>query len=296
MSSRGDWVRVGAATRGLERIEAFFHGHAFDPHRHDTYALGVTLSGVQSFDYRGARRDSTAGHAIILHPDEVHNGRSGVEAGFRYRMLYLEPRRVREALGARARNLPFVPEGVSSDARLVSAIGRALTDLDRTPCAFEADDIVLSLADALEALDPSQRRGAAGRIDHEAVARVQRFLDDRIECGVQSAQIEAVSGLDRFSLARHFRLSLGTSPYNYLVMRRLDRARAMLASGAALAEIAAACGFADQSHMTRQFKRAYGVTPGRWRGLRQAAPMSGAGLPGAVQRGMNGQGPRIDLS
>lgn len=261
---------MGAAAPGLERIEAFFHGHAFDPHRHDTYALGVTLSGVQSFDYRGSRRDSLAGHAIVLHPDEVHNGRAGVDAGFRYRMLYLEPRLVRAALGG-GRSLPFVPAGVSGDPRLVRAVSRALADLDGAPCGLEIDDIVLSLAEILRALDPSQRHVAAARTDHQAAERARLFLDAHLKRGVQSSQIEAVSGLDRFTLARHFRASFGTSPYNYLVMRRLDRARAMLGAGAELAEIASACGFADQSHMTRQFKRAYGVTPGRWRRLRLGA-------------------------
>jgi AraC-like DNA-binding protein len=55
-----------------------------------------------------------------------------------------------------------------------------------------------------------------------------------------------------------------TSPYRYLLMRRLDRARHLMRSGVSLAEAAAASGFADQSHMSRQFKKAYGVSPGRW--------------------------------
>ena len=55
-----------------------------------------------------------------------------------------------------------------------------------------------------------------------------------------------------------------TSPYRYQVMRRLDRARRLLQNGASLAEAAAISGFADQSHMTRQFKKAYGIAPGRW--------------------------------
>jgi AraC-like DNA-binding protein len=47
-------------------------------------------------------------------------------------------------------------------------------------------------------------------------------------------------------------------------MRRLDRARALIRGGAALVEVALSCGFADQSHMTRNFKKAYGISPGRW--------------------------------
>ncbi|TIW84422.1 MAG: AraC family transcriptional regulator, partial [Mesorhizobium sp.] len=66
---------------GMERIEARFHGSAFDPHRHDTYAIGVTLRGVQTFRYRGAARLSLPGQVIVLHPDELHDGGAGTEEG-----------------------------------------------------------------------------------------------------------------------------------------------------------------------------------------------------------------------
>ncbi|SFI12013.1 AraC-type DNA-binding protein [Bosea sp. OK403] len=265
--SHGDWLRAGPGSDGIERIEAFFSGHAYDPHRHDTYALGLTLSGVQSFDYRGCRQDSRAGNAIVLHPDEIHNGRAGVESGFRYRMLYLEPRLLREALGEEARALPFISAAVSSDPRLVRAIARGLQAIEAPLAVDEAEDIVLGLAEALLALDPSAARPVGSRHAQAASERVRRFLDAHLERVVTSGELEAVAGLDRFALARHFRASFGTSPYNYLVMRRLDRARAMLRSGLEIADVAAGCGFADQSHLTRQFRRAFGVTPGRWRNL-----------------------------
>src|SRR5882757_5701537 len=88
-SCSSDWLRMGADSAGLTRIEAFFHGHAYDPHQHDTYAIGITLAGVQSFAYRGARADSLAGDVILLHPDEPHDGHAGAESGFRYRMAYV---------------------------------------------------------------------------------------------------------------------------------------------------------------------------------------------------------------
>ncbi len=80
---------------------------------------------------------------------------------------------------------------------------------------------------------------------------------------VSSDDLEVLSGLDRFSLARQFRALCGTSPHRYLTMRGLDLARSLISTGVPLAEVAAA-GFADQSHLNRQFKKAFGMTPGGW--------------------------------
>ncbi|HKY94782.1 MAG TPA: helix-turn-helix domain-containing protein, partial [Kiloniellales bacterium] len=82
-----------------------------------------------------------------------------------------------------------------------------------------------------------------------------------------SVALERETGLDRFALARQFRRAWGTSPHRYLVLRRLERARAAIGAGESLAAAATLAGFADQAHLTRQFKRAYGLTPGRWRAL-----------------------------
>ena len=256
---------------GLERIEAFFLGHAYDPHRHDTYAIGYTLGGVQTFDYRGARADSLPGNVLVIHPDEVHDGRAGAETGFRYRMLYIEPRLIRDALGSRAKSLPFVRAAVLANSRLMSALRSVLDELDRQLEPLESDQGILAIAEALLALDPSARRWPSSATCGVSVERARQFLEENLERTVASEELEAVTGLDRYLLARHFRARLGTSPYRYLTMRRLDRVRRLIREGHPLADAAAASGFADQSHMTRQFKRAYGLSPGRWRALNLAA-------------------------
>ena len=267
----GDWIRIAPAQSGFERLEAFFAGHGYDPHRHDTYAIGLTLEGVQSFDYRGATAHSRPRQAIILHPDERHDGRAGTAAGFRYRMAYIEPRLIRAAL-AEAAPLPFAREPVTADARLIAAIAPALDDLDSPLEDLHRDQIVFDVATGLAALDRSAGRAAIGATCRRAIETARAFLDANVEHGVRSEQLEAVTGLSRFVLTRHFRAGLGTSPYRYLVMRRLDRARRLMLSGVPLAEVAAGSGFADQSHMTRHFKGTYGVSPGRWLRITTSRP------------------------
>ena len=262
--ARGDWIRHAPAQDGIERLEAFFQGHAYDPHRHDTYALGYTMSGIQSFTYRGARADSRQGDVMILHPDETHDGRAGIEKGFRYRMAYIEPRLVANALGGKTNALPFVDSPVCSEPHLLYALRQALGDLDRSLEPLECDKIIAAIADTLLTLDGSMSVRQSTATSARSVDLARGFLHENFLRTVASEELEAVTGLDRYALARHFRIRLGTSPYRYLTMRRLDRAKSAIGAGHSLAEAAIMSGFADQSHMTRQFKRAFGLTPGYW--------------------------------
>ncbi|TPK89144.1 AraC family transcriptional regulator [Mesorhizobium sp. B2-4-17] len=254
---------------GMERIEARFHGSAFDPHRHNTYAIGVTLQGVQTFRYRGAVRLSLPGQIIVLHPDELHDGGAGTEDGLRYRMLYLEPSLMLDCLGGLS--LPFVRDAVVRDdafcATLLSALGPLRQELDE-----------LFVADFLSQLMRSLSRHAGqpakpmARTAWRAAALARDYLTENATRPVTSGELEAVTGLDRYALSRHFRAAFSTSPHRFLVMRRLQRARRMIAAGEPLAQIAVEAGFTDQSHFNRQFKKAFGMTPGRWSSLIREGP------------------------
>lgn len=205
---------------------------------------------------------------LVIHPDERHNGRAGDRDGFVYRMLYLAPRLVRAALGGRARGLPFVRTAMLDHPRLLRVLRPVFDDLDRGLEPLALDHAVLGIADSLLALDPGARGGApVAATCASAVERAREFLHAHFDRPVSSAQLEAVSGLDRYTLARQFRRQLGTSPYRYLTLRRVDHARARIVGGDSLTDAALASGFADQSHLTRHFHRAFGVPPGRWRVL-----------------------------
>ncbi|MER8613630.1 AraC family transcriptional regulator [Mesorhizobium sp. M0220] len=251
-------------TAGMERIEARFHGNAFDLHRHDTYAIGVTLYGVQSFRYRGATHQSLPGQIIILHPDEMHDGGAGTEDGLRYRMLYLEPSLMLDCLGGGS--LPFVGNAVVTDrdlrATLLSALGPLNQELDELFVVDFMTQLMQSLA---------RHAGRPGKpvakTAWRAASLARDYLEENVARIVRSDELEAITGLDRYALSRHFRATFSTSPHRFLLMRRLQRARRMIEADEPLAQIAIAAGFSDQSHFNRHFKKAFGVTPGRWSAL-----------------------------
>lgn len=269
MNDKGqDWLLRAAHPMKLERIEAYFSGHAYAPHRHDTYAIGRTLSGVQSFHYRRSLRHSKPGVTMVLHPDEVHDGQAGTDAGFRYRMIYVEPALLQQALGGKP--LPFVPGGLSSDPRLFAATQVLLQAMDCPIDPLEEDDALFDLAQALSA-SAGQQRGRRSH-DFQATERAREYIHSTLDSPLTLDDLAQASGRDRWSLSRDFRQLYGTSPYRYLTLRRLDRVRLLIMTGTSLTDAAAQMGFADQSHMTRHFTRAYGIPPAQWLRMLGRAP------------------------
>ena len=244
----------------LDRIEATLNGQAYAPHRHDTYAIGLTLKGVQSFDYCGEARHSLSGQMVILHPDELHDGRAGTDEGFQYKTVYIEPVDIQKVLGGKP--LPFIEHGVSTDVRLLRALSPLLEDYDQAIEKFQYQDALYDLAIALDTVSGSN--AIPKTTNYTAVKLAQECIEEDLEQDVSLDLLEKVSGYDRWQLSRDFRSFLGTSPYRYLTLRRLDKARSMLLENAAIADVAALCGFADQSHMGRQFKKTFGLSPKVW--------------------------------
>jgi AraC-like DNA-binding protein len=263
--SRGhDRIRLGPSAHGVERAEVFLSLCAFEPHRHDTYAIGITTAGVQTFRYRGSRRVCLPGQLHVLHPDETHDGAPGTQDGFGYRILYIAPELVRDALAGQA--LPFVADPVHRPGPSARAVASLLIDIGEPISELAAAEIAAAVADILLSLSDRRERARA-TVDMPAVELVRDYLAAHAREPTSASELERIAGIDRFTIARHFRWAFGTSPDRYRTLRRLALARAAIEGGQPLARAAAETGFADQSHMTRQFKRAYGLTPARWLAL-----------------------------
>lgn len=255
-----DWaVRAPQSTK-LERMEAYFGGHGFAPHRHDTYAIGRTLAGVHSFHYRNGMRHSLPGGTIVLHPDELHDGEAGTEDGFRYRIAYIDPALLQRVLGGQP--LPFVPDGISRDPRLYAATQTLMQGMDCPLDPLEEDDAIYDLVQALAAVAGARRGRRA--LDYMAAERAREYIHSALDSSITLDELEHASGRDRWSLSRDFRALYGTSPYRYLTMRRLEYVRSLMIAGQSLTHASLIAGFSDQSHMTHHFTRTYGMSPARW--------------------------------
>ncbi|MBF6466476.1 AraC family transcriptional regulator [Nocardia beijingensis] len=267
MVADGEWVRYRRMpNRPVELMRAHFERHVYHAHSHETYSFGCTEFGAQSFDCRGAARTSAAGMVMAFNPDEPHNGHSSTEAGFTYSIVHIGAELVTDLLSdqaGRPAGLPLFAEPVLRDPVLTAALRRLSAALSGPATELAADE---ALAASVAALARRAARRPLVRSTAEpgaAIAhRVRAVLDDRYLDPLSMDDLVEASGASRFALYRAFRANYGLAPSDYQRLLRLRAARRLIAAGRPVAEAAAAAGFADQAHLTRWFRRCYGITPG----------------------------------
>jgi AraC-like DNA-binding protein len=265
-----DWFDFARdAQSGTEAVRAQFHAHAYDPHFHDQVLVGVTEQGVQQFRCRRAVHRSTPGRMIFMEPGETHDGEAYAADGFTYAMLYFDPAWLQQSASLYAgrqtgETVFHFPRTLDDDAALARAVRTARRQVahpaGRMACDAALDDVVALLA---------QRFAGAPADKADRAPRVAKLAREAMDAGFDGdlglEELALVAGTDRFRLTRAFSAAYGLSPHAYLVQRRLNRARFLLSRGDMPATAAAATGFADQSHMGRWFRRAFGMTPAAYR-------------------------------
>lgn len=266
---RGEKARYWRAARygELECLAARFVSHRYALHTHETYVIGCVVAGCETFMVRGARRYAPPGHLCFVQPGEAHDGEP-YGPGYAYRMSYptveLLQEIAAEVTGRRARGTPSFAEPIVPDPEGAARFADAHRALQMSGRLAADERFISTLALILTRharIGPPHPVGAEPR----AVERARAYLDAHFAEDVDLAALAQVAGLSRFHLIRAFRRATGLTPHAWLTDRRIRAARPLLAAGLPPSEVAQACGFADQSHLTRAFKARVGVTPGQFR-------------------------------
>jgi AraC-like DNA-binding protein len=259
MPPLAEWLRPRRTpVDGVMAVDAST-ARAFGRHTHETFGIGVMLGGAQDSASGRGPVWAERGQVITVNPGEVHDG-VPVGGARLWRMLYFHPDVL--ARSFEAMELPAGSELAHpvldrpAAARAVLGLHRAVTDPGTCPLALESRllETVAYLTD---------RRACRANPAATVVARARRAIDADPHADWRLDDLAALCGISRFHFLRAFSAAAGLPPHAYLVQRRLQAARRMIADGHQLADVAAACGFSDQSHLHRHFVRSYGYTPGQ---------------------------------
>ena len=275
----GDFAQYSriSGIAGLEVMSARWVEHSFAPHMYDFYAVSLNYGGRGAFHCRHRLRDAAPGTCNLIAPGELHTGHATCGEGWIYRNLYIDTPRMTALLQGldwqgplEVRfNLPLASDGV-----LAERLAYAFESLNESNSVLQNESLVLSVVARLATnhFAPGQSLRGLGR-EHAAVRRIREWLDAHPEQNVSVHSLADIAGLSAYHLVRVFHKYVGMPPHQYQKNVRVLKARKLLASGAAISEVAYRTGFCDQSHLNRCFKTTLGVTPGKYvtRGSEQPA-------------------------
>ncbi len=264
-----EWTRSTRADDvNCDLLHARFIDHSYDRHIHCGYAIGVITHGVESFWCDGSTHHAPAGSIVTVNPYEVHDGSPGIEDGFAYRMFYFSPEDYVEILG-REDDKPVIAPHFTNPVINDPELSRQLVGLHNI--LQNEPDALLRYENWIEVLSQLALRHAdlppsaiQCRSDLPAARKMREYLHDNLSTGTSLEELGQITGLSPFQVLRQFKANYGMTPHRYLTNIRLFKAQGLLMEGVPLADAAFASGFSDQAHLTRWYKRIYGITPGKY--------------------------------
>jgi AraC-like DNA-binding protein len=261
-----DWARYWRADGvPVEAMHAHFTSHVYHRHSHESYSVGVTETGAQAFTCRHGRHVSGRGMVMAFNPDDPHDGHAAGDGGFTYRMVHIWPEFFASLTGT---PLPLFRSPVIENPAVAASVrglhlaltGHA-TELERYERLAGTARLLLRHA--------SGRWPRPGSPDLRVATRVRDLIHDAsadltTANTLTADDLAAAAGCSRFAAYRAFSRAYGLAPSDYQRQLRIRAARRLLSDGVSPARAAAEAGFADQAHLTRWFRRYYGVTPGAY--------------------------------
>lgn len=245
-------------------------GEGFGRHTHDFHSITVLLSSpgssIWSYGDGKCRSIRPAAGDVFFCPANVTTA-VRCEKAFESILLCLSPTLLGRLAGgvtlnntapAIMRKDSFIQRVVTSLADEVGRDGKAGRELFASSLAT-----ALGVHLSREYTNGSESCKTVARLSDEELARVDQHIVRNLDTPLTLEDLASVVGRSRFHFSRLFKASTGETPRQYVIRRRVERARELLCAGRAIVEVAAEVGFSSQSHLHSHIQRAFGCTPGQ---------------------------------
>ena len=221
--------------------------------------------GAQSFLRTGDQHIAPQNSIILVNADEIHTGSSAVESGWGYRAIYPTPEMIADITRGifQFKNItPWFPQAVVHDQGLAQQLVLLFNILEHPENSLLKESMYISTLTHLIRFHARTRPEPV--LLPKALNKIQLAKDlmlARPEHDFSLNELALHVGLSPWHFLREFKRVVGLPPHSWLVQICLHKAQHLLKRGYHIAMTAQCCGFSDQSHFDRHFKRSMGVTP-----------------------------------
>jgi AraC-like DNA-binding protein len=245
---------------GLELVEGEYVDFRFARHAHPHFSIGVNSHGAQRFSHHGRETIVRRGELILLNPDEAHSNEPTADS---WNCVSLCPTPavltclMPELGDSKIRSRFAVVRDSHFAVRIIDLLGRYA----KRASALEVQELYLNLLTDIFHRYGSRRLAVRCSAPIE---KVRERLADSPETNFSLSELAKDAGTSPTVLLRSFTKAVGCTPHTYQMARRVYRSGQLLRDGSSIVDAALLCGFVDQSHFTRVFKRWTGATPARY--------------------------------
>ncbi|GLO63846.1 AraC family transcriptional regulator [Vibrio sp. MACH09] len=251
--------------KGIELLRASFQQFEFSKHWHDELAIGVIEHGAEGLHYRGNNIIIPENQIVAINPSEVHTGFAGCDSGWSYRMFYFDPQMIRAHFELEEQHVPpLINAPIIDDPSLFQLLQQLHMALEQPSFDITKESLLTVAFEGLFGRHGSKKTNNKIYKEQKNNALVRDYLLQHWQDNVSLEALEALTGLSKYKLIRSFNAQYGVTPHQFLLLIKINQAKRLLQSGQNCADTALSCGFFDQSHLTRNFKRAFGIAPKRY--------------------------------
>lgn len=246
---------------GLELLSASNITHDYPRHIHEAYGIVMMERGQEISRTRAGTFTASSGELMLLNADEAHTSRS---INAQYHMMSI-PQTVFLRLASQATersvdSFRFL-EPVVRDRTLYRSLLNLHLALRESDSSLEQQSSFVSTITTLLAHCKPDLSRSVGR-EVRRIKVVRDYVREHYAENISLITLSSVADLTGFHLVRVFREHVGVPPHEYQTHIRVNKAKVLLRSGYSIADAALMVGFCDQSHLSRNFRRITGMTPG----------------------------------
>jgi AraC-like DNA-binding protein len=252
----------------LDNLE-LFHGsnmnHDYPPHVHEEYSVLLVLQGTETHICRGESYTAFPGSLMLNNADEAHSSSS---AKTEYRIVRIGRKALSrigvEVVGSKFET-PYFADPVVKDSTSFRLLLELHLKLEQSMSFLEQESEFISTMGLLISR-LNRNHSTAQRLGREThhTSLVRDYLKSHYAENVSLSQLTALTNLSPFYLLRVFRNHVGFPPHEYQTQVRIAHARKLIRDGNSISQVALETGFFDQSHLSRNFRRIVGMTPGQY--------------------------------
>ncbi|UVK41707.1 AraC family transcriptional regulator [Mesorhizobium sp. AR10] len=249
-------------------LKARFTRHRYDLHTHPTYVIALITDGCERVRIGHQTVVAPSGTVLIVDPEVWHDGEAGADEGWAYRTFYPSvPLMSRIAAELGQDRPPLFSQAIIGDSDLVQALALAHRDSTSGDATSGETSMLVALRKLILRYGdwggrPEMVEGLGSR---SRLSIYEQVIEDSLTAELDLQRLARAAGVTRFQVIRDFKKVVGLTPAAFIRDRKLRRANLLIQQGSSLADAASAAGFSDQSHLSRIFRAAHGMTPGMFR-------------------------------